>query len=81
VTSLMYAVVVFYCTNASECWTTRPFPDEFFDGAAACAATLEKRARELLLPHFQQNHLEVSLRCDPYDVTLPPAQAERRRGG
>jgi hypothetical protein len=73
----MYAVVVFYCTGSTECWTTRPFPDEFFDTAAACAATLEKRARDVLLPHFQQDHQDIALRCDPYNVTAP---AGRRNG-
>lgn len=77
-TKLMYAVVVFYCTNADECWTTRPFPDEFFDTKEACAETLAPRARELLLPHFRQDHREVSLRCDPYEVTPPGAAGGRR---
>jgi hypothetical protein len=81
VTKLMYAVVVFYCSNASECWTTRPFPDEFFDTRAECAETLPKRARDLLLPHFRQDHRDVSLRCDPYDVTLPGASGDHRPGG
>jgi hypothetical protein len=77
VTKLMYAVVVFYCTSPAECWTTRPFPDEFFDGEAACAATLQPRAREILLPHFRQDHLNIELRCAPFDVTPPGGRPKR----
>jgi hypothetical protein len=57
---------VFYCTSPSECWTDRPFPNEFFDDRTACRHIIEARARDVLEPHFRQDHTDIEMRCDRY---------------
>jgi hypothetical protein len=70
-TTLMYALVVFYCTGPTECWVIRPFPDEFFATEAACARTIEPRAHAILASHFGAGESDVAVRCDRYNVTYP----------
>jgi hypothetical protein len=57
---------VFYCTSPTECWTDRPFPNEFFDEEPACRHTIEARAHDLLEPHFRQDHSQLAVRCDRF---------------
>jgi hypothetical protein len=62
---LTYALVLLYCTSRLECWREEPFPQDRFASAEDCRAAVEARARGLLQPHFEQDHSNIRLFCEP----------------
>jgi hypothetical protein len=62
---LTYALVLLYCTSRLECWREEPFPQDRFASAEECRLAVEARARALLQPHFEHDHSNIRLLCEP----------------
>lgn len=59
----VFALVVAWCTSQTECWTLA-VEGVGFATLEACREALPSRAREALLPHFREHHLDVALTCE-----------------
>jgi hypothetical protein len=75
----LFALVVAWCTSATECWTAPVEPADRFASAEACRAALPSRAHDLMLPHFKEHHLDVSLTCER--TAVETASAGETPGG
>jgi hypothetical protein len=75
----LFALVVAWCTSPTECWTAPVAAGDGFASLEACRAALPSRAHDLLLPHFREHHLDVSLTCQR--TTVATASAGETPGG
>jgi hypothetical protein len=73
----LFALMVGWCTSQTACWTAPADAAPRYASLEECRAALPGRAREILLPHFKQHHLDVSLLCErqPQNLTAERAEA------
>jgi hypothetical protein len=60
----LFTLVIGWCTSQTECWTVPADPAPQYATLEECREALPGRAREVLLPHFKEHHLDVTLSCD-----------------